>query len=159
VSERQPIARSVEIDADPAVVWELVSDLPRMGDLSPENTGGTWLRGATGPAVGVRFRGANRRGWRRWSTAVVVVECEPSRRFAFDVSSVGLPVARWEYDVAPRAGGGCTVTETWRDRRGRAMDTIGLLATGVGDRAAYTASSIELTLAALKQRAEMTHTQ
>jgi hypothetical protein len=156
MSDRQSVFRSIEINAAPAVVWDWVSDLPRMGELSPENTGGTWLGGATGPAVGARFRGANRRGWRRWSTAVVVVECEPTRRFAFEVSSVGLSVARWSYDIEPQAGDGCTVTETWQDRRGPLMDAIGRLATGVGDRAAYTAGSIEQTLAALKQRAETT---
>jgi hypothetical protein len=143
------VSRSVEVDAPPEVAWALVSDLPRMGRLSPENAGGRWLGGATGPAVGSRFRGANRRGLRRWSTAVQVVECSPGRRFAFDVSSLGLAVARWAYDVAPRG-----VTETWLDRRGRLMTGIGLLATGVADRESYTATSIEQTLAAVKRRAE-----
>jgi hypothetical protein len=154
MTERLTLSRSVDVDAAPDVVWSLVSDLPRMGELSPENTGGSWRRGATGPAVGARFRGANRRSWRRWSTDVQVVECEPGRRFAFDVRSLGLPVARWSYDVTARNGRGCTVTETWQDRRGRLMDTIGLLATGVADRSSYTAVSIERTLAAVKARAE-----
>jgi hypothetical protein len=154
MSAGKTISRSVDVEADPAVVWGLVSDLPQMGQLSPENTGGSWLGGATGPAVGARFRGANRRGWRRWSTTVVVVACEPGREFAFEVSSAGLAVARWGYQLAPRAAGGCTVTETWQDRRGRLIQALGLLATGVRDRTAHTADSIETTLAALKQRAE-----
>jgi len=151
--ERGTVSRTVEIDAPPEHVFALVSDLPRMGELSPENTGGSWLGGATSPAPGVRFRGSNRHGWRRWRTAVRVLTCEPPRRFAFDVSSLGLAVSRWTYDVAARAGGS-TVTETWEDRRGRAMDVIGLLASGVTDRPTFTAQSIEQTLAALKARAE-----
>ncbi|MDT7573274.1 MAG: hypothetical protein QOE05_3448 [Actinomycetota bacterium] len=147
------VSRTVEIDAPPEQVFALVSDLPRMGELSPENSGGHWLGGATAPAVGVRFRGSNRNGWRRWSTVVRVIAHEPPRRFAFEVGSLGLAVSRWTYDVAPRAGG-CTVTETWDDRRGRAMGVIGLLASGVADRAGYTGQSIEHTLAALKVRAE-----
>jgi hypothetical protein len=149
---RPSITRSIEVDAPAEEVWAMVSDLPRMGELSPENTGGSW-RGAAGPAVGARFRGANRRGWRRWSTAVQVTTCDPPHRFGFDVSSLGLAVSRWTYEVAPRPGG-CTLTETWLDRRGRPMDVIGLLASGVADRGPYTARSIEHTLAAVKQRAE-----
>jgi hypothetical protein len=147
------VTRSVEVDAPPEQVWSMISDLPRMGELSPENAGGRWLGAATGPARGARFRGANRSGWRRWSTAVEVTECEPPRRFAFEVRAVGLSVARWSYDVSPRPGG-CTVTETWHDQRGRAMHVIGQLASGVGDRAGFTGQSIEATLAALKARAE-----
>jgi uncharacterized protein YndB with AHSA1/START domain len=151
--QRLSISRTVDVDAPAERVWALVSDLPGMGALSPENTGGSWLDGATGPAEGVRFRGSNRRGWRRWSTVVRITGCEPGRRIAFDVGSLGLAVSRWTYEVAPRAGG-CSVTETWEDRRGRAMDVIGLLASGVADRGTYTARSIEHTLAAVKKRAE-----
>jgi hypothetical protein len=146
----------MDVEAPPEQVWALVSDLPRMGELSPENAGGSWLGSATGPAVGARFRGSNRQGWRRWSTLARVTTCEPGSRFAFDVSSLGLAVARWSYDVAPRAGG-CSVTETWLDRRGRVMDTLGRLVSGVGDRTAFTAQSIEQTLAAVKSRAETAH--
>ena len=153
MTDRVSISRTVDIDAPPERVFALVSDLPRMGELSPENTGGRWLAGAAGPAVGVRFRGSNRQGWRRWSTVVRVVDHEPPHRFAFDVDSIGLAVSRWAYDIAERPGG-CTVTESWTDRRGPAMDVIGLLASGVRDRSAYTAQSIEETLAALKRRAE-----
>jgi hypothetical protein len=147
------ISRSVEIDAPADRVWSLVSDLPGMGRLSPENAGGRWLTGATAPAVGARFRGANRRGWRRWSTAVRVTDCEPGRSFGFEVRSLGMGVAHWSYAVSPRPGGS-TVTETWEDRRGRAMALIGRLATGVADRGAFTATNIESTLAALKAHAE-----
>ena len=147
------VSRTVRVAAPPDAVWRLVSDLPGMGRLSPENVGGRWVGGATGPAVGARFRGANRRGLRRWSTAVTVTACEPGRRFAFDVSSLGLAVSRWTYDVQP-AGSGCTLTETWEDRRGRTIDVLGRLVSGVADRSAYTATSIETTLAAVKREAE-----
>jgi len=153
MTEPKTIARSVDVDAPVERVWAVVTDLPRMGELSPENTGGRWMGGATQAAPGVRFRGRNRQGWRRWSTDVLVIECDPPRRFAFDVRAAGLSVARWSYDVSPRDGG-CTVTEAWQDRRGRAVQAIGVLASGVRDRSAFTADSIEATLAAVKQRSE-----
>src|SRR5690242_7678093 len=111
------LTRSTHIDAPAELVWSLVSDLPGMGRLSPENAGGEWRKGATGPVVGARFRGHNRKRWRRWSTNVLVTRCEPGRSFAFAVSSGGVPVAEWAYDITPDEQGGCTVAESWADRR------------------------------------------
>lgn len=147
------VSRSTDIAASPDAVWALVSDLPAMGRFSPENTGGTWRGGATGPTLGARFTGANKRGVRRWRTSVVVSQCEPGRAFAFDVSWLGLKVARWSYDVEP-APAGCRLTESWEDRRGRLVKTGGTVHTGVSDREAFASSSIEHTLAAVKQAAE-----
>jgi len=145
------ISRSTTVTASPEAVYALVSDLPRMGELSPENTGGRWLRGATGPAVGARFRGRNRNGWRRWSTAVQVEVADPGREFAFRVSSFGVPVSRWCYVMAP-VDGGCTLTESWEDRRPWWFKTPAGLVTGVMNREEATATSMETTLTAVRDR-------
>lgn len=147
------ITRSTEVAAAPGRVWELVSDLPAMGEYSPENRGGSWAAGATGPALGAVFRGRNRSGRRSWSTRSEVVRCEPGRAFAFAVSALGLPVAQWSYELA-EVDGGCRLTETWTDRRSPLMVRIGRLASGVTDREGFTALSIEQTLARVKERAE-----
>ena len=149
------VSRSVDVAAPADVVWALVSDLPGMGRFSPETRGGTWTGGASGPAVGARFRGRNAQGLRRWSTQVTVVECVPGCTFGFAVSSLGLPVALWRYEVEPAATG-CRVTESWTDRRGRLLRGLGALVTGVADREAYAATSVEATLAAVKAEAERT---
>lgn len=149
----QTISRSTHVAAPAERVWELVSDLPGMGDFSPENDGGTWAGGATGPATGAVFRGRNGSGLRRWTTRSTVTRCEPGRSFAFTVTAAGLPVAEWSYELEPTEQG-CTVSETWQDRRGVLMGRLGGLATGVGDREAFTTTSIEQTLARVRERAE-----
>ena len=83
-----------------------------------------WLGGAAGAAVGAQFRGHNRNGLRRWSTVSTVVAADPGRIFAFRVSSLGLPVAEWRHAVTPTPGG-CRVTETWTDARGRLIRSLG----------------------------------
>ena len=148
------ISRSVSVAAPVERVWQLISDLPGMGEFSPENTGGAWRGGATGPAVGARFRGSNRNGRRRWSTSVQVVRCEPGKAFAFAVSAAGLPISEWSFELASEGGAGCTLTETWADRRPGWSKRGGTFLSGVKDRADFTAGSIEATLAAVKEKAE-----
>jgi hypothetical protein len=38
---------SIDIECAPEEVFKVVTDLPNMGRLSPENTGGEWIGGAT----------------------------------------------------------------------------------------------------------------
>lgn len=144
------VTRSETVSASPQDVWAVISDLPGMGSLSPEATGGTWVKG-DGPAVGSVFKGKNARGKRSWSTKAKVTAAAPGSSFAFDVSFMGLAVSTWAY--ALEADGASTrVTETWTDRRPGFTKPGGKLVTGVSDREGYTATSIEHTLAALKAR-------
>ena len=45
----------IDIAAPPEAVWDLISDVTRMGDWSPECYRCTWLDGGTGPRAGARF--------------------------------------------------------------------------------------------------------
>jgi hypothetical protein len=125
-----------------------VSDLPRMGDWSPENTGGHWVGAVTGPAVGATFRGTNGHGRRRWSTDVRVTRCEPGRAFDFEVTVKGFSVARWSYSIESSQSG-CVVTETWTDQRGRLAKLLGSGISGVSDRESHNRAGMETTLANL----------
>jgi len=133
-------------------LYELVSDLPRMGEWSPENTGGKWVGGANGPEVGAKFRGTNRHGLAIWMTTVTVTGADPGQRFAFDVHVLGVPISTWEYTFAD-AVDGCVVTERWTDNRPGWM-RVSSMATGVRDRAAHNRRGMQETLAKLKAAAE-----
>jgi Polyketide cyclase / dehydrase and lipid transport len=105
-----------EIAAPAQKVWDLVSDLPRMGEFSPENHGGKWARGATGPAVGATFSGRNKNGFRRWSTTATVVTCVPGKAFEIAITSGPVAIANWRYEIEETPEG-CRVTESWEDHR------------------------------------------
>jgi hypothetical protein len=147
------LAVSETVAADSAVLYDMVSDLTKMGEWSPENRGGKWLGGATGPAKGAKFRGNNKSGWRRWSTQAEVTEADPGRRFAFHVTYTGVPIADWTYEFEP-VDGGTKVTESWQDCRPAWMDKLSGLVMGVPDRGSHNEANMKATLAALKAAAE-----
>ena len=98
---------SLHIEAPAERIYDIVTDIAQMGRLSPECTGGKWLDGATGPTVGARFKGSNKRGIARWSTTNEVVEADPGRAFSFETQQ---SAARWTYRLQPE-GTGTLVTE------------------------------------------------
>lgn len=107
---------TVHMAATADEIWELLSDVTRIGELSPETFEGEWTDGATGPAVGARFRGHVRRNGRGpvYWTVCQVTDCEPGRVFGFDVLGPGGRVVNsWRYDLEPSAGG-TDVTESFQ---------------------------------------------
>jgi hypothetical protein len=105
---------SVRIDAAPRIVYDLVTDITRIGERSPECYRCEWLDGATGPAVGARFKGYNRVGPIRWSTTCIVTTADPGREFAFTVvSGRGRDETQWRYLIAG-TDSTTTLTESYR---------------------------------------------
>ena len=106
---------TVHMSTTPDVIWPLISDVTNIGKWSPETFEAEWLGGATGPAVGTRFRGHVRRngvGPVYWTTCEIVA-CDPGREFAFTVLTNGKPTNTWRYELSP-ADGGTDVTESFR---------------------------------------------
>jgi hypothetical protein len=152
-TQQQPNATSsVAIDAAPATVYALITDLDAMTEIAEETAKMRWTKGSSA-APGAVFKGTNRNGWRRWTTTCKVTDAAPGERFAFHVSHAGVPISRWQYDIAP-AGDGCTVTESTWDRRPGWYKKPAELATGVSNRAGVNADHIQATLQRLKNRAE-----
>ena len=101
--------------ADPEIVWDLVSDVTRIGEFSPETFEATWLRGASGAAVGSYFKGHVKRngiGPVYW-TKCKVEHCVPGEDFGFVVMVGDREVNHWRYQLAP-VGDGTEVTESFR---------------------------------------------
>ena len=106
---------TVTIAAPPEQVWDLVTDVTRIGEFSPETFEGKWTRGATGPEVGAYFAGHVKRngvGPTYWSPCRVTA-CEPGRVFEFAVGTESITTNNWGYRLSPRDGG-TDVTEYFR---------------------------------------------
>lgn len=148
---------SITIRAEPAQLWAMITDVTRVGEWSPEAERAEWLDGATGPAVGARFKGYNRRGKAKWSTVCEVIEAEPGRVFAFAVGKPGKPETVWRYRLEARADG-VEVTESFELTKplGFSSRLLTRVTTGVKDRRADLEDGARTTLAALKQAAEAT---
>ena len=144
---------STHVKAPAMEVWELVSDVTRMGDWSPETRSAKWLDGAEGPAIGARFKGRNKRRG-SWSTTCQVTAADPGREFAF---SVGREETRWRYTITDEDGG-CELTESFEivktpARVGRWLTKLG---TGVtwSEREVDLVEGMHQTLARIKAAAE-----
>jgi Polyketide cyclase / dehydrase and lipid transport len=106
---------TVHMAASADRIWDLVSDITRVGEFSPETFEAEWLGGASGPEVGARFRGHVRRNGRGpvYWTVCTVVACDPGREFAFAVAGPGgMTVNTWRYQLEPTAAG-TDVTESF----------------------------------------------
>jgi len=109
-------AVTLHIDAPADKVWDLVSDITNMGEYSPEVVEAEWIGGATGPAVGARYRGHVKRN-EKWPvlywTTCEITECRRGEVFEFAVVMRDRPVNRWRYEFRPTNDGGTDVTESF----------------------------------------------
>ncbi len=142
---------SIEINAAPEAIYNLVSDLPRMGEWSPENTGGEWQEGGSGK-VGDRYVGHNKAGEREWSVPVMVTVADPGRCFEFVTRPDEGPCVRWTYQLEPTAAG-TRVTEIW-DVELLPASLQGRTQAELDGRSNNVEAALATTLAALKATAE-----
>jgi uncharacterized protein YndB with AHSA1/START domain len=105
MSDRPTVEIDIFIEAPPARVWELLTNLALMGQWSPEFKGGEWLEGATGPVVGARFKGYNKRREPAWESVSTVIEAEPAKTFAWAVGDPSNARATWRFDLTPEGAG------------------------------------------------------
>ena len=101
---------SIHVDAPPEVVYDLVADLTRMGEWSPECAGAEYEDGATPGAVGARFTGKNKIGDFEWTAPCEIRRADRPRVFEF-AAAANVPEATvWTFEFEP-AGQGTRVTE------------------------------------------------
>ena len=147
----------LHVNVPPEKLYAMISDVTRMGEWSPETVQCRWLDGATGPAVGARFKGSNRRGLVRWSTKPRVVAADPGREFAFvvDLAVFQREMTTWRYRFEPAADGGTDVTESFEMMNDLPWYiAFGERRMGIKDRKADLEAGMQRTLERIKAVAE-----
>jgi hypothetical protein len=145
----------IHISAPPEKIYDLVSDVTRMGEWSPETVKCEWIGGATGPTVGARFKGSNKRGFVRWSTKPEVVSAEAGREFAFVTKGIG-PSTKWSYRFESSADGGADITESFEmlDDMPWFVTATDRYLMGIKDRKGDLEQAMQQTLVRIKKAAE-----
>lgn len=146
-------SESIVIARTPEDLYDMVSDVTRMGQWSPVCTGCWWDEG-DGPRVGAWFTGRNVLPERTWETRSEVVAADRGREFAF---VVGGSLTRWGYTFAP-VDDGTEVTESWEVLPGLVAmfdERFGDEAPAqIAERVRLAHTGIPATLAAIKRTAE-----
>ncbi|MET0626897.1 MAG: SRPBCC family protein [Acidimicrobiia bacterium] len=149
---------SIVIAAPPDALYDFIADMPSVGEISAQCTGGVWESDARG--VGALFVGSNTRGEFTWKARMRVAVADPGREFAWEnLGDAGAPAAadavglvRWGYTFEPVAGG-TRVEETWRILR--AYPELEAGDAGLPERLPQMMDrAIEKTLATLKAKFE-----
>lgn len=104
------------IGAEPGAVWDVLADVPRHAEWSPECVRMAWAPGWSGPAVDAEFTGHNSMDEWEWDITGFVTELSRPERVSWivlgppDVKEV--PSSTWTYRLTP-IDGGTLVTQTF----------------------------------------------
>jgi uncharacterized protein YndB with AHSA1/START domain len=142
---------TIQIQASPEKVYAMLTDVTRMGQWSPECVKAEWVGGATGPAVGARFKGHNKLNWLvRWSSTPTVKVADPGKEFTFETGKPGKEQTRWTYRFAPKSGG----TELTESFEALTYSAFQKLTANPEKRTEKLVTDIQQTLERIKQAAE-----
>ncbi len=150
------VTEVLDIDASNVALYDMVADVTRMGEWSPEATGAR--ADSRQMTSGDRFVGFNKHGFARWFTFNTVRRAQRGELFEFDTDFGPFAISRWRYTFTPLDDGRTRVAETWWDRRTgplslpvRAMGQIFI----PGDREQHNRTSMITTLQRLRGAAEI----
>lgn len=144
---------SVVVHAPPEALYDMIADVTRMDEWSPECTACSWDEQSP-PGLGSGFSGTNVDATHEWQTHCRVIAADRGREFAFVVE---LSTVVWRYRFEPVAAG-TRLTESWMfpttafavfdERFGRDAPTR------IKTRTELARTGIAATLAAIKRVAE-----
>jgi Polyketide cyclase / dehydrase and lipid transport len=156
------------VAARPERVWNLVADVTRVGEWSPECIWAAWLADPGRPQPGARFTGRNRlpSGF-EYEVTCVVTEADRPRAFGWvvldDSGDPARPSSSWRYRIDPLPGGGSRVRQRFTHGpgasylRAAAATAPNRSAEIIGARRDGLRTNMSATLRAMKAVAESPH--
>ena len=102
------------IEASPEALYDLIADVTRTPEITPDIVRVEWLDGATSAAVGARFKAINKQGrGPAWSNKPVITTLEPGREIAWARTEPFGGTVEWRYRFEPE-GTGTRVIESYQ---------------------------------------------
>ena len=156
------------IAAPPELVWDLVADVTRVGEWSPECIQVAWLAEPGRPQPGARFTGHNRlpNGF-EYEVTCVVTEADRPRAFAWavldDSGDLACPSSSWRYRIDPLPGGGSLIRQRFTQGPGASYlrEAAAMAPNRAADiieaRLGRLRANMSATLRAMKATAESSH--
>ena len=94
------------VEAPPEALYDLIADVTRTPERTSDIVRCEWLDGATGPAVGARFKAINKQGrGPRWSNKPVVTVADRGREFSFTRTEPFGGTILWRHRFEPEGSG------------------------------------------------------
>ena len=149
----------INIAAPPAVVWQLVGDVRRMADWSPQVDSVRMRDGFTRTELGAEFTNHNHQGDLEWRTHGVVVGFEPEAVVAFRIKENW---AVWSFELEPLVMQGTRLIQRRETPDGISDYSLQVTDTYLGGQDAFTAvllAGMRQTLEHIKEAAEGTTDQ
>lgn len=149
---KELITVSRTINASPAQVWAVASDLKGMGERSPQCKKMLVLGGE--PGTGTTTINLNKRGPLFWPTWSKVTQWTPNELLEWRIPLNG---SRWRYELADNGDGTTTLTESRIVKGNTSALSRGLVAAFLGGNDTFEAEmeqGIAQTLAAIAATAE-----
>lgn len=145
----------VRVDCPAGVAWDLISDVTRIPEWSPECFRVRWQGSSTEAKLGAKFRGWNRNRAALWATTCRIDQLSPPHRLAFTVVTAG-EYTRWAWTVDANGEDQCTITQSWTMLRELPLPAVAFerLLMGVADRRASLQQNIERGLEGVKAALE-----
>lgn len=148
------LEQSIEIEAAPATVWALVSDLTRMPEWSPQVDSTRLRSGAERVELGVQFTNRNSQDDLVWITRGEVVRFEPQCALAFRIEENWVV---WSFELEATPRGGTRLTQKRAVPEGLSAHSVELTESFMGGQEVFTAqlrTGMAQTLSGIRAAAE-----
>lgn len=133
------LEQSIEISAAPDEVWDLVHDIRRMADWSPQVESSRLRTGWDHVELGTQFTNLNREGELEWVTHSEVVRFEPGREIAFRIEENRVI---WSFRIDSTPDGGTLLVQRRETPDGISDGSLDLTEKHMGGQKVFTRSML-----------------
>ena len=140
MSDYEPLLeQSIEISVPPDRVWELIRDIRRMADWSPQVESSRLRTGWDRVEAGAQFTNLNREGGLEWTTHGEIVRFEHGKEIAFRIEENRVV---WSFRIESGPAGGALLVQRRETPDGISNYSLDLTEKYMGGQKAFTRSML-----------------